>query len=441
MHLLRRLRRRPARGNLPQLRRQFRASADPARSFARQVSGLDRAQGAVSRPPRVLAIAGSDSGGGAGVQADIKTVTMLGGHAMTAITAVTAQNSLGVDGVLPVPAEMVLRQIDSVIGDIGVDSIKVGMIGSAETAAAVAERLSGIGDVPIVFDPVMVATSGALLADDSTIHAFERLMAAATLVTPNAPELATLTGRVIGDAAQLESAAKALAARVGTMVLAKGGHVPGPRIIDLLVAPEGGVRRWDSEPINTLHSHGTGCTLSSAVATFLAEGMELAPAIEMARTFVRLALREAPGLGAGHGPMGQQRLVLDLPPPTGAMLNHVTLPAADYEASTAFYRLLGCTQIVAAPPRYARFEAPGGMTLSIEVRDPVDAPSTTEYFFQCADVDAEVERLIGQGMKFDAMPVDRDYLWRVAEARDPHGNLIRFYETDEIRRYPPWRIP
>jgi hydroxymethylpyrimidine/phosphomethylpyrimidine kinase len=389
--------------------------------------------------PRVLIIAGSDSGGGAGIQADIKTVTMLGGHAMTAITAVTAQNSLGVDGVLPVPTAMVLGQMNAVIGDIGVDAIKIGMIGSAETAAAVAQRLSDVGGVPIVFDPVMVATSGALLADDETIQAFERLMAAATLVTPNAPELATLTGRVIGDSAQLEAAALALARRIGTRMLAKGGHVPGARIVDLLVEPGGDVKSWEADPIDTVHSHGTGCTLSSAVATFLAQGMEMAPAIAMARTFVRLALREAPGLGSGHGPMGQQRLVLDLPPPTGAMLNHVTLPASDYEASVKFYRLLGCKQIVDAPPRYARFEAPGGTTLSIEVRDPVDAPSTSEYFFQCADVDSEVERLAGLGVKFDAMPVDRDYLWRVAEARDPHGNLIRFYEVGEERRYPPWR--
>jgi len=390
--------------------------------------------------PRILVIGGSDSGGGAGIQADIKTVTMLGGHAMTAVTAITAQNTLGVDAVMPVPADMVLRQIDAVARDIGVDAVKIGMIGSPETAAAVAERLEEIGQVPIVFDPVMVATSGALLADDATIAAFERLMAAATLVTPNAPELATLTNRVIGDGEQLEAAALALARRMGTMVLAKGGHVPGDTITDLLVAPDGKVRRWEAEPVDTLHSHGTGCTLASAVATDLAMGVPLAEAVERARTFVRLALREAPGLGAGHGPMGHQRLTLDLPLPGRVMLNHITLPASDYEASVAFYRLLGCRQIVASAPRYARFEAPGGMTLSIEVRDPADSPSTTEYFFQCADVDAAVARLIAGGVKFDAMPVDRAYLWRVAETHDPHGNLIRLYETGEIRRYPPWRI-
>jgi hydroxymethylpyrimidine/phosphomethylpyrimidine kinase len=390
--------------------------------------------------PRILAIGGSDSGGGAGIQADLKTVTMLGGHAMTAITAITAQNSLGVDGVLPVPAAMVLAQIEAVVADLGVDAVKIGMIGSAATASAVAGRLERLGGVPIVFDPVMVATSGALLADDETIAAFERLMAGATLVTPNAPELATLTGRVIGDSAQLETAAIALAARVGTMVLAKGGHIPGKTIADLLVAPDGKVIRWDSEPIETLHSHGTGCTLASAIATFLALGLPLAGAVERARIFVRLALREAPGLGGGNGPMGQQKLVLDLPPPGALMLNHITLPASDYEASTAFYALLGCRLIVASPPRYARFEIPGGMTLSIEVRDPDDAPSTTEYFFQCDDVDSAVERLQARGVKFHAMPVDRSYLWRVAETRDPHGNLICLYETGEIRRYPPWRV-
>jgi hydroxymethylpyrimidine/phosphomethylpyrimidine kinase len=392
------------------------------------------------KPPRILIVAGSDSGGGAGIQADIKTVTMLGGHAMTAITAITAQNTLGVDAVLPVPMEMVLQQIDAVAGDIGVDAVKIGMIGSPETALAVARRVGRLGQVPIVYDPVMVATSGALLADDATIAAFERLMAASTLVTPNAPELATLTGRIIGDREQLEAAALALAHRTGTAVLAKGGHVPGRTITDLLVTPDGKVRSWEAEPIETLHSHGTGCTLASAIAVGLAAGLPLAQAVERGRTFVRLALRASPGLGAGHGPMGHQRLTLDMPPPGQLMLNHVTLPAGDYEASVNFYRRLGCRQIVAAPPRYARFEAPGGMTLSVEVRDPPDAPSTSEYFFQCADVDAAVGGLIEGGVKFDAKPVDRSYLWRVAETRDPHGNRIRLYETDEIRRYPPWRI-
>jgi hydroxymethylpyrimidine/phosphomethylpyrimidine kinase len=389
--------------------------------------------------PRVLVVAGSDSGGGAGIQADIKTVTMLGGFAATAITALTAQNTLGVTGVMPVPAEFVVAQIDSVLADIGADAVKIGMIGSAETARAIAERLEPTG-LPIVFDPVMVATSGSVLADEATIAAFGRLTAIAALITPNAPELAALTGRPVGNLSELESAAKALAEASGTAVLAKGGHLPGKRLTDVLIVPDGDACRWEDGRIDSLHTHGTGCTLASAVATGLAAGLPLRRAVGIARLFVRMALREAPGLGSGQGPMGHQRVRLDLPGREGPMLNQVTLPARDYEASVAFYRLLGCRQIVASPPRYARFESPGGVTLSIEVRDPADAPSTTEHFFQCADVDAEVARLAGAGIGFDLMPEDRDYLWRVAETRDPHGNRIRLYQTGEIRRFPPWRI-
>jgi len=412
--------------------------------------------------PRVLIVAGSDSGGGAGIQADIKTVTMLGGFATTAITAITAQNTLGVDAVLAIPADMVLAQIDAVVSDIGVDSVKIGMIGSPETVEAVADRLfssfprkressseAGLDSrfrgndgegVPIVFDPVMVATSGSVLADDATIAAFERLMDVATLVTPNAPELGALTGRPVRDLGELESAARALADRSGAAVLAKGGHLAGERLTDLLVAPGGEVCRWEDDRIDSVHSHGTGCTLASAVATGLAAGLPLRSAVATARLFVRMALREAPGFGGGHGPMGHQRVRLDLPDRDGPTLNQVTLPAGDYEPSVAFYRLLGCRQIVASPPRYARFEVPGGTTLSIEVREPADAPSTTEHFFQCADVDAEVARLSRAGVVFDIMPEDRDYLWRVAETRDPHGNRIRLYQTGEIRRFPPWRV-
>ncbi|HEX8238358.1 MAG TPA: bifunctional hydroxymethylpyrimidine kinase/phosphomethylpyrimidine kinase [Allosphingosinicella sp.] len=389
--------------------------------------------------PRVLIVAGSDSGGGAGIQADIKTVTMLGGHAMTAITAITAQNSLGVTGVMPVPAEFVIAQIDAVLSDLGADVVKIGMIGSPGVAEAVAGRLEG-ERVPIVFDPVMVATSGSVLADDATIAAFGRLTAIAALITPNAPELAVLTGRPVRDLAELESAARALAEASGAAVLAKGGHLAGERLTDVLIAPGGEAWRWQDERIDSPHTHGTGCTLASAVATGLAAGLPLRQAVERGRLLVRMALREAPGLGAGHGPMGHQRVRLDLPSRAGPTLNQVTLPAGDYEASVAFYRLLGCRQIVASPPRYARFEAPGGVTLSIEVRETADPPSTTEHFFQCADVDAQVARLAGAGVEFDLMPEDRDYLWRVAETRDPHGNRIRLYQTGEYRRFPPWRI-
>ena len=274
---------------------------------------------------RILIIAGSDSGGGAGIQADIKAVTMLGGHAMTAVTAITAQNTLGVQAVHRIPTDMVLAQIDSVVSDIGVDAVKIGMIGSAETAHAVAdylERLSplpgregpGVGRplgersvspkpthpqplpsregsrVPIVFDPVMIATSGSVLADAATIAAFARLMRIATLVTPNLPELAALGG---------EAAIRAL----GPAVLIKGGHGEGPHVTDRLVTDAGEVR-WTNPRIDTRHAHGTGCTLASGIATGLAQRLPLDAAIERAIAFVRAALAQAPGLGAGHGPMG-----------------------------------------------------------------------------------------------------------------------------------------
>jgi hydroxymethylpyrimidine/phosphomethylpyrimidine kinase len=242
--------------------------------------------------PRILIIAGSDSGGGAGIQADIKTVTMLGGHAMTAITAITAQNTLGVQAVMPVPAEMVAAQIAACLSDIGVDAVKIGMIGSAEIAHVVAAAIEGL-HVPVVFDPVMVATSGALLADDATVAAFARLMRLASVVTPNLPELAALGGD-----------AEALATTIGTAILAKGGHGDGDMLTDRLVGPGGEIARWRHARIDTRHSHGTGCTLSSAIATGLGAGLPLTDAIARGIAFVRASLAAAPGLGAGHGPMG-----------------------------------------------------------------------------------------------------------------------------------------
>ena len=243
-------------------------------------------------PPRVLIIAGSDSGGGAGIQADIKTVTMLGGHAMTAITAVTAQNTLGVHAVLPVPAEMVVAQIDAVVSDIGVDAVKIGMIGSAETAHAVADRLEQIA-VPIVFDPVMVATSGSVLADDATIAAFDRLMRLASVVTPNLPELEALGG----EAAILGH---------GCHLLVKGGHGEGYEIVDRLLSPAGPSRELRGKRFDTSETHGTGCTLASALACGLGAGLPIGKAFEQAIRFVRLAILEAPGLGKGRGPLGHQ---------------------------------------------------------------------------------------------------------------------------------------
>lgn len=241
--------------------------------------------------PRILIIAGSDSGGGAGIQADIKTVTMLGGHAMTAITAITAQNTLGVTAVHPIPVEMVLAQIDAVVADIGVDAVKLGMIGSAETAHAVADRLEAL-DVPIVFDPVMVATSGSLLADDATIAAFERLMGLASVVTPNLVELEVLGGR----AAVLAH---------GCHLAEKGGHAEGPDVHDQLFAPSGErVAQLIGKRFDTGDTHGTGCTFASALATGLGSGKPIAESFEQAVRFVRIAILSAPHLGEGHGPIG-----------------------------------------------------------------------------------------------------------------------------------------
>ncbi|MET0251142.1 MAG: bifunctional hydroxymethylpyrimidine kinase/phosphomethylpyrimidine kinase [Novosphingobium sp.] len=241
-------------------------------------------------PPRILVIAGSDSSGGAGIQADIKTITLLGGYAMTAITALTAQNTTGVTRVDPVDPEMVAAQIDACVGDIGVDAVKIGMLGSADIARLVAERVEVL-EVPVVFDPVMIATSGAALADGATIAAFERLMRRADLTTPNFLELAALGG----DAAMR-------ARRIP--YLAKGGDAEGGTVIDRLVIPGRGALEMSGSRIATRHTHGTGCTLASAIATALGHGVDLIEAVQTARAFVRAALEAAPGFGSGHGPMG-----------------------------------------------------------------------------------------------------------------------------------------
>lgn len=244
----------------------------------------------MNHQPRILSIAGSDSSGGAGIQADIKTITMLGGYAMTAITAVTAQNTCGVTMVETLSPEMVAAQIDACTSDIGVDAVKIGMLGSAEIANVVADRLEGLG-VPVVFDPVMIATSGAALADAATIAGFERLMALATLTTPNVPELAALGG----DAEM---------ARRGVAYLAKGGDAEGAAVEDRLVVPGMAPIVWQAARIDTRHTHGTGCTLASAIATYLGEGSDLEEAVLRARVFVRAALAAAPRFGKGHGPLG-----------------------------------------------------------------------------------------------------------------------------------------
>jgi hydroxymethylpyrimidine/phosphomethylpyrimidine kinase len=246
--------------------------------------------------PRILIIAGSDSGGGAGIQGDIKTVTMLGGFAMTAITAITAQNTLGVQAVHPVPAAIVIAQIDAVLADLGADAIKIGMIGSAETANAVADRLQPL-TMPIIFDPVMIATSGATLADAATIMAFRRLMALATVTTPNRPEAVALGGA-------------AAIGRHGCHIVMKDGHGPGATVIDRLLAPDGSeVTRLEGKRFDTDDTHGTGCSFASALACGLGAGMGLTAAFQQAVRFVRLAIMNAPGFGGGHGPIGHQDVI------------------------------------------------------------------------------------------------------------------------------------
>ena len=387
--------------------------------------------------PRILIIAGSDSGGGAGIQADIKTVTMLGGHAMTAITALTAQNTLGVQAVLAVPTEMVVAQINSVVTDIGVDAVKIGMIGSAATAHAVADVLEHLS-VPIVFDPVMVATSGDVLADAETIAAFERLMRLSTVTTPNLPELKALSSMPVDDAGAVHAAAQALAGRRRCAILAKGGHGRGREIVDRLVyvdPMDGNPTEWRSERIDGDATHGTGCTLASAIATFLGAGHPLERAIDQGRLFVRLAMKGAPLLGGGHGPMGHQTVRLDVSIDVGARLNQVTIAATDYSATCAFYARLGLRPIVGTDDEhYARFESAGGATLSIETG------ARATIFFEVDDLDETVERLQQVGMVFDQLPTDQSWLWREARLTDPSGNAVCLYQAGENRRYPPWRL-
>ena len=253
---------------------------------------------------RVLVVAGSDSGGGAGIQADIKAVTALGAYAATAITALTAQNTLGVQGVLPVPAEFLRRQVESVLTDLGADVVKTGMLGDAETVVLVAGLLEEFAPgVPLVLDPVMVAKGGARLLDEGAVDALRRrLLPLATLVTPNVPEAEALTGMEIADLDAMRRAADALLAQGAAAVLLKGGHMPGPVVRDLLATADG-AEVLERPRLETRHTHGTGCTLASAVAAGLAQGMALRDAVGRARDYVQAAIAAAPGYGAGHGPL------------------------------------------------------------------------------------------------------------------------------------------
>ncbi|HWL83319.1 MAG TPA: bifunctional hydroxymethylpyrimidine kinase/phosphomethylpyrimidine kinase [Roseomonas sp.] len=253
---------------------------------------------------RVLIIAGSDSGGGAGIQADIKACTALGAYAATAITALTAQDTLGVHGVHPVPPDFIRQQIRLSLEDIGADAIKTGMLGDTGTIAAVCDALEAHGTrLPVVVDPVMVAKGGHhLLAEAAVSTLKRRLLPFASIITPNLPEAEVLTGMPIGDVAAMREAAAKLLALGVPAVLLKGGHLSGARLVDLLATAEG-IEAFESERIETRHTHGTGCTLASAVAAGLAQGLGLRGAVLRARAYVQAALRAAPGFGKGHGPL------------------------------------------------------------------------------------------------------------------------------------------
>ena len=254
---------------------------------------------------RVLIIAGSDSGGGAGIQADIKTVTALGGYASTAITALTAQNTLGVHAIHPVPLDFLRAQIECVLSDLGADVIKTGMLGDAATIDAVCDALERYAPgIPVVVDPVMVAKGGArLLADDALSTLKRRLLPRAVVLTPNLPEAEALCGMKITDIATMRHAAQTLLTLGVPAVLLKGGHLEGDALTDLL-ASEAGLESFQSTRIQTRHTHGTGCTTASAVAVGLAQGLSLRAAVIRAQAYVRAAILAAPGLGAGHGPLG-----------------------------------------------------------------------------------------------------------------------------------------
>ena len=276
-----------------------------------ELAGSGMRSGGGNARGRVLIVAGSDSGGGAGIQADLKTVTALGGYAMTAITALTAQNTLGVSDIFEVPPSFVATQMRVVLDDIGADCIKLGMLHRPEivetVAAVLAERAPAI---PVVLDPVMVAKGGHSLLTEAAVGSLRRLLLPiAAVVTPNLPEAAAL----LGDEASSESSPEADAIRLLDLgpraALLKGGHGAGPVLIDVLAERGRPAERFESLRIDTRHTHGTGCTLASAIACGLAQGMAVRDAVIRARAYVRAAIEAAPGFGEGHGPLAHGHTV------------------------------------------------------------------------------------------------------------------------------------
>jgi hydroxymethylpyrimidine/phosphomethylpyrimidine kinase len=258
---------------------------------------------------RVLVVAGSDSGGGAGIQADIKTIAALGGYAATAVTALTAQDTHGVHGVSPVAPEFVAQQMKLTLEDIGADCVKTGMLVSAAVVTAVSDVLDASDPVPLVVDPVMAAKSGSPLLEVSARQALKaRLVLRATVLTPNLPEAEILTGMTIGSFEEMRHAGEMLLSLGPRYVLLKGGHMPGPVVRDLLVH-ESGVIELVFPRIDSTNTHGTGCTLASGIAAGISQGLDVPAAVERARAYVQEAIRTAPGYGAGFGPLNHGHTV------------------------------------------------------------------------------------------------------------------------------------
>lgn len=259
---------------------------------------------------RVLIVAGSDPSGGAGIQADIKTVTMLGGYAAAALTALTVQNTTAVTDVLAIEPRFVADQMQVVLSDVGADSIKTGMLHNADVMSAVADVIDTMKfDGDVVVDPVMVASSGAKLIDDNALETMRTiLLPRATVVTPNMPEAALLVGRPVETFEDMTAAARSLIDMGAGAAVVKGGHMGGDMLSDFVLTDSGESMTVSRKKIDTRSTHGTGCSLASGIATGLAQGKRLDKAFEAAHEFVQQAIRLAPGLGAGHGPLGHARV-------------------------------------------------------------------------------------------------------------------------------------
>ncbi len=263
---------------------------------------------------RVLVVAGSDSGGGAGIQADIKSITALGGFAMTAVTALTAQNTLTVASVHKPPPDFVAEQIRVTLEDLGCDAVKTGMMADAPIIEAAADALDAFASgVPWVIDPVMVSTAQDRLLDEDAVSVLkERLVSRAALITPNMTEAGMLTGQSVTAPDEMAAAGTALLDMGAGAVLVTGGHLEGDTVTDVLVCSDG-VERYEGPRLDTPHTHGTGCTLASAIACGLAQGAALSDAVARARAYVREAIRSAPGYGGGHGPLNHAHTVKPFP--------------------------------------------------------------------------------------------------------------------------------